>query len=136
MTMSGYSSTPLLRKLGIKPGTRLYAVDPPANYRDLLGPDNQVTFCKAADKADMIHLFCRSFNAFCKSMESIRPYYEKNSAIVIWVSWYKKSSKQSTDITEEDIRQYALRGSLVDIKVCAIDDDWSGLKLVVRLKHR
>lgn len=84
----------------------------------------------------MVHLFVKSNKIFEKEMLRLKPLISKNPAIVIWVSWYKKSAKIPTDVTEDVIRNYALKNELVDVKVCAVNDVWSGLKLVVPLKKR
>ncbi|HET6254330.1 MAG TPA: hypothetical protein VFE32_09660 [Puia sp.] len=85
---------------------------------------------------DFVHLFAADRATFIKSMRSLEPVWRKNTQLVIWVSWYKKSSGIATDLTEDVIRDYALSNGLVDIKVCAVSDKWSGLKLVVPLKSR
>jgi hypothetical protein len=133
---AGYSSTPLLQKLGIKPGSRLLVVNAPDNYNDLLGADVSSMLITKKQVPDMIHLFVTSMTELRKELNSLKPLVKKNSSIVIWVSWYKKSSKQSTDVTEDHIRDLALQNDLVDIKVCAVSDLWSGLKLVVPLAKR
>ena len=83
---------------------------------------------------DIIHLFAANYASFDKGMKSIIPFYLQNKQIITWVSWYKKSSPLASDITEDDIRNYCLQHRLVDIKVCAINTDWSALKLVTPKK--
>lgn len=133
--MAGYSGTPLAKKLGIKPGTRLHVMEAPSEYRTWLEPlPTDVTFEPRDGKAncDVVHVFVDSLAALRltlpKARRSIAP------AGAIWVSWHKKSSGIPTDITEDVVRNYALETDLVDVKVCAVTDIWSGLKLVVR-KH-
>lgn len=133
--MSGYSQTPLVKKLGIKEGFTLYIKDSPFNYQELLGamPRNISVTTILAKGLDFAHCFVKSQKELAgflpKAKEAINP----NG--MIWISWPKKSSKVKTDVTEDVIRQICLPLDLVDIKVCAIDDTWSGLKLVIR-KHK
>ena len=131
MATAGYSGTPLLKKLGIRPDTRLLLVNAPVNYYSLLETDvsDQVTGPK--ETPDLVHLFVLSNKEFEASMKKLKTHIDKNRNIVIWVSWYKKSAGIKTDLTEDVIRDYALSHDLVDIKVCAVSDVWSGLKLVV-----
>jgi hypothetical protein len=134
--MSGYSGTPLARKLGIAPGCRLYLVAPPDNYGALVAPlpEGVRTVSRIGADTDIIHVFAmrraeleRALGASLKAMRA---------DAVIWVSWPKKSSGLSSGITEDVVRELALPLGLVDIKVCAVDDTWSGLKLVVRKSER
>lgn len=134
--MAGYSGTPLVKKLGIKPGWHIFADDAPSGYQALLAPlPDGVTFRSApgAD-VDMVHLFTKNR----EQMEGRLNQYLASlpSDAVIWVSWPKKASGVPSDVTEDVIREVALPLGLVDVKVCAVDDIWSGLKLVVRLKNR
>jgi hypothetical protein len=85
---------------------------------------------------DLIHLFVETKKEFESEMKGLDQVIKKNKKIVIWVSWYKKSSGIVTDVTEDTIRNFALRNGLVDVKVCAVSDSWSGLKLLVPLKSR
>lgn len=132
----GYSGTPLFKKLGIKPGFRLYVINPPQDYLDLIAPiPNDVTILKRISKnLDIIHFFSmerRELESKIKNcMQAIHP----NG--MIWVSWPKKASKVETDITEDVIRDVILPLGLVDVKVCAVDAVWSGLKLVIRKELR
>ncbi len=134
--MAGYSNTPLLKKLGIKPGFRVYLKNPPQGYLDLLKPlPDGITLLKSASKdIDVIHLFSKSRQELENLLKSSMTRIRQNG--MIWVSWPKKSSKVSTDITEDVIRDIALPMHLVDIKVCAVDEVWSGLKLVIRKEYR
>jgi hypothetical protein len=134
--MSGYSSTPLYKKLGIKEGFSVRFINPPANYNQLIGEiTKQITVTnRKGQQVDFIHFFTNSLKEFEKTLPIIKNEILKNGTI--WVSWYKKSAKKPTELNEAIIRDTALAIGLVDVKVCAIDDDWSGLKLVYRLKDR
>ncbi|OFW98857.1 MAG: DUF3052 domain-containing protein [Alphaproteobacteria bacterium RIFCSPHIGHO2_12_FULL_63_12] len=133
---AGYSGTPLWKKLGYKPGTSAYVCDAPGNYRALLAPlPEGVVFRKApGNKLELAHIFVaerRRLEIMApKLVEAIRP------AGMIWVSWPKKSSGVRSDMTEDVIREIALSLGLVDVKVCAVDEIWSGLKLVIRKELR
>ena len=133
---AGYSGTPLARKLGIKPGSRLWARNPPKDYRQLLAPlPEGVAISARSGKAfDLIHLFTASRRELAAALPGMMKSIKKEGAI--WVSWPKKASKVETDVTEDVIRELALPLGLVDVKVCAVDETWSGLKLVIRLKNR
>jgi hypothetical protein len=136
MPTAGYSGTPLIRKLGIKPGWKLRLIGAPAGYFGWLEEDLSSQLCSARAIPDFVHLFAVSRLDFEREMAGIVEICGKNSAVVIWVSWYKKSSGKATDLTEDVIRGYALAHGLVDIKVCAVSDEWSGLKLVVPVAKR
>ena len=136
MEPAGYSGTPLLKKLGIKPGYKLVLINQPENYFELLEADVTDQVCNKNEVPDLIHLFVITKKEFESEMKRLEPVIKKNKKIVIWVSWYKKSSGIATDITEDTIRNFALKNNLVDIKVCAVSDIWSGLKLLVPLKSR
>ena len=136
MATAGYSGTPLLKMLGIKPGDKLLVVNRPANYFELLEADLTSQLCKKNEVPDLAHVFAPTKKEFELQMKKLAPIISNNKKIVIWVSWYKKSSGMVTDITEDAIRNFALKNDLVDIKVCAVSDIWSGLKLVVPLKSR
>ena len=134
--MAGYSGTPLPQKLGIKPGLMVVTINPPANYRRLLGqiPDS-VTFSERLKSgSSFVHLFTSRRSEMQKKMSILRDKISDNGAI--WVSWPKKSSGISTDVTEDVIREIALPFGFVDIKVCAVDETWSGLKLMIRRENR
>ncbi|PYL95866.1 MAG: DUF3052 domain-containing protein [Verrucomicrobia bacterium] len=134
--MAGYSGTPLPQKLGIKPGLMVVTINPPANYRRLLGqiPDS-VTFSERLKSgSSFVHLFTSRRSEIQKKMSILRDKISDNGAI--WVSWPKKSSGISTDVTEDVIREIALPLGFVDIKVCAVDETWSGLKLMIRRENR
>lgn len=136
MAAAGYSGTPLLQKLGIKPGMKMLLINEPADYYELLAANISDQLCDKRETPDFIHLFEKTQKAFEEAMNKMKPVISRNRAIIIWVSWYKKSTKIATDITEDLIRNYALKNGLVDVKVCAVSDIWSGLKLVVPLSKR
>lgn len=134
--MAGYSGTPLVKKLGIKAGSRVFAESAFSGYAKLLGPlpaDARFVPKLTAD-TDIIHLFATKKRDLAHALKSLRVRIRKDAAV--WVSWPKKVSKVPTDITEDTIRAVALPLGFVDVKVCAVDEVWSGLKLVVRKKYR
>lgn len=133
---SGYSGTPLAKKLGFKPGQRVALLGAPAGYRKLLGPlpEGVVFGEKPENSCDIVHLFTKSKAELGKVLAACRKTLGPDAAI--WVSWPKKASKVATDITEDTIRELALPLGFVDIKVCAVDETWSGLKLVLRKELR
>lgn len=131
---AGYSGTPLIKKLGIKPVDKLRLIHAPAEYMRWLGEHISKQFCKEKEPADIIHLFAKNRAVFEKEMEKLLP--KLKPTVSIWISWYKKSSGIPTDITEDDIRNFALAHQLVDVKVCAVSEEWSGLKLVIPVRLR
>ena len=136
MATTGYSGTSLINKLGIKPVMKVLLINEPDNYYTLLEANISDQLCKQNETPDFVHLFVKTKKEFEASMKKINPICKRNSAVIIWVSWYKKAAKIPTDITEDVIRDYALKNDLVDVKVCAVSDLWSGLKLVVPLAKR
>ena len=134
--MAGYSGTPLPQKLGIKPGTIVVAVNAPETYRKLLNPiPSGVNFAtRPVGNTKLIHLFVKERRILQQHLSSLR--HKIADDAVIWVSWPKKSSGVPTDVTEDTIRAVALPLGLVDTKVCAVDETWSGLKLVIRRENR
>jgi hypothetical protein len=137
METSGYSRTPLARKLGIKENYSILLVKEPAHYLKLFAelPEG-LNFKKRISRAevDFIHIFCSSMSQLVKSIEKYKPILKKDG--MLWVSWPKGSSSIPTDINRDIIREYVLSQGLVDVKVCSIDQDWSALKFVYRLKDR
>jgi hypothetical protein len=131
MATTGYSGTPLLKKLGIKDNMKVQLVHAPDGYPAWLEHDIQSQLVGKKEVPDLVHLFVTSEKDFEKEMKALVAVYKANTSVVIWVSWYKKSAGIPTDVTEDIIRNYALQHGLVDIKVCAVNDQWSGLKLVV-----
>ena len=134
--MSGYSGTPLAKKLGIRAHARLYVRAAPDNYRELLAPlPEGVQSVRRIDaRTDLIHLFATRAAALARALTAARRAMRMDA--VIWVSWPKRLSGVDTDISENDVRALALPLGLVDVKVCAVDDTWSGLKLVLRKSER
>jgi hypothetical protein len=133
---AGYSGTPLPQKLGIKPGLIVVAIDAPENYRKLLGqiPSGVNFATRPVGKTRFVHLFVTRRSELAKQLSILRHKIAEDAAV--WVSWPKKSSGMPTDITEDVIRAVALPLGFVDIKVCAVDDTWSGLKLMIRKENR
>lgn len=136
MATAGYSGTPLLKKLGIQPASKVQLINQPTNYFQLLESNITKQLCPQNEIPDIIHFFASNNAQFEKEMKSLKGTIKKNPGVVIWVSWYKKNAKIPTDLTEDVIRNYALKNDLVDVKVCAVSDIWSGLKLVVPLIKR
>jgi len=135
-TASGYSGTPLARKLGIAAGSRVVVVNAPDGYRDWLAPlPEGVRFdAKVSPAVTVVHVFADRRAALKTQLGGLRERIAPNSAV--WVSWPKKASKVPTDITEDTIRELALPIGFVDVKVCAVSEVWSGLKLVIRKEQR
>jgi len=135
--MAGYSETPLIKKLGIKTGNTLMFVNEPGHYTDLLGklPENvEVVGPDHPGPVNFIHIFADNklslHNFFPPCIEKL----DKNG--MLWVSWIKQSSRLETDIKGNDVRELGLELGLVDVKVCAVDKDWSGLKFMYRKEDR
>ncbi len=135
-TMAGYSATPLPEKLGIKPGAIVVAIDAPENYRKLLGkiPSGVNFATRPVGKTKFVHLFVKERRILDAHLRSLRQKIAEDAAV--WVSWPKKSSGVATDVTEDVVRAVALPLGFVDIKVCAVDETWSGLKLMIRRENR
>jgi len=124
--MAGYSGTPLAKKLGIKPGTTILLDGAPDSY-----PTRDATIARSlSDRVDIVHVFTKSAGELAPKLRKLRASIRDDATV--WVSWPKKTSKVPTDITEDVIRDIALPMGFVDIKVCAVDEIWSGLKLVIR----
>ena len=134
--MPGYSGTPLAKKLGLKPPLVLVAVAAPEKYSVWLGklPDGVRIISKTNKPIQAAHVFVTKRAVLTKNLVTLRKQLEQDG--FVWVSWPKKASKVETDITEDTIREVALPLGFVDIKVCAVSDVWSGLKLVVRKSER
>lgn len=133
---AGYSGTPLAKKLGIKEGFSILAVSPPSHYESLVSPlPPGVQIVEQPDaNHDIIHLFTNTRDELFRSLAEYKNLIKPNG--YIWVSWYKKTAKLPTEITEDSVREAALPLGLVDVKVCAVDEKWSGLKLVIRRENR
>lgn len=134
--MAGYSGKPLAEKLGIKEGFKIVTVNQPGNYLELIAPIPQGVTVSShlADDVDIIHYFAQSRAGLAGDIEELIPRIKQNG--MIWVSWPKKSSRMGTDLTGDGIREITLPLGLVDVKVVAVDETWSGLKLVIRKEHR
>jgi hypothetical protein len=134
--MAGYSGTPLVKKLGVGEGFEILLVNAPPEYRALISPlPASVSFTTAANSStNFVHAFATKRLELARLLAGLRKTLPHDA--LIWISWPKKSSKVPTDITENIIREVALPLGFVDVKVCAVTDVWSGLKLVVRKELR
>ncbi|MEP7104189.1 MAG: DUF3052 domain-containing protein [Candidatus Dojkabacteria bacterium] len=145
--MAGYSKTPLIKKLGIRDGYKVKFINEPNYYLDLLDTvNNHILFTFNEDDLDFVHIFIITIDELKNKIEYLKKLIKKSG--MIWVSWParsrpfgragvpKQASEIFTDVTENKIRDLALSSGLVDVKVCAVDNTWSGLKLVYRLKDR
>ena len=133
---AGYSGTPLIKKLGLAPGMKAAFPGAPDHYRALLGelPEDLRLLTRLGRQMDFIHFFTAS------RAELLRRFPTLVSALaptgMLWVSWPKKTSRLDKDLAESDVRAAGLANGLVDVKICAVDEDWSGLKFVYRLRDR
>ena len=134
--MAGCSGKSVVQKLGIKPGFCIFVVQAPRAYGDIVGelPDDVTIASRLKAPLDMVHLFAIEAKGLAAKLRSYRAAIEPDG--MIWVSWPKKASGVATDLTENVLRDTALPLGLVDIKVCAIDDTWSGLKFVIPKDQR
>jgi hypothetical protein len=140
----GYSGTPLAKKLGIKPGMTVAVVGFLDDYAELVVPvpegvgmvtlDTLPNGRVSASKTDILHIFTNSRDELFRLLDEAREVIRQDG--MIWVSWYKRAAKLPTEITEDTVRDAALPLGLVDVKVCAVDEKWSGLKLVIRKELR
>ncbi|MEO0470262.1 MAG: DUF3052 family protein [Bacteroidota bacterium] len=134
---AGYSSTPLLKKLGIKAGMMMHQRFAPVSYNESLGqlPEAaQWTEQAEAGQCDFVHAFYQRETDFIQDLAELKELLKMDG--ILWLSWPKKSAKMETDLNREIIREKGLAIGLVDVKVCAVDEKWSGLKFVYRLKDR
>lgn len=131
--MAGYSQTPLQQKLGIKEDQRVRFIDAPSELSEWLGklPSLKMT---TRPPYDFVLLFVNTTSKLEEWLVKLRTQLSQDG--MVWVTWYKKASKKPTELTEDIIRDTALPLGLVDIKVCAISEEWSGLKLVIRRNER
>ena len=131
-----YSTTPLPKKLGIEENFKIKIVNAPDDYKTLLGelPKGAVFILDKKSKKNIIHFFATTMLQLVSEILLLKSEIVENG--MIWISWYKKASKIPTDITEDKIRDLALKSGLVDVKVCSIDEKWSALKLVIPLIKR
>jgi hypothetical protein len=134
--MAGYSTTPLIKKLGIKSDITACILNPPKDYFDLISPlpDGVTIMKRLAAGLDFIHCFEIDYKNFQENFRKAKAVLNKDG--LIWISWPKKSAKVATDLDENKIRDFGLSEGLVDVKVCAVDETWSGLKFVFRVKDR
>lgn len=134
--MAGYSGTPLVQKIGIKPGHRLVLRNHPPSFVKDLGqlPDGTAATDRLPGKADVVICFAERRSALEKDFPMLAAKLEVNG--MLWIAWPKKASGKPTDLNENIVRDTGLGFGLVDVKVCAIDETWSGLKFVIRLKDR
>ena len=134
--MAGYSGTPLPRKLGVKPNQRIALINAPNHFSKLLGPlpENTTIVGKLTPPLDLIVLFTDREQMLGKQFAILAAKLSPSG--MFWVAWPKKSSGVATDLVFEKVQRIGLDCGLVDVKICAVDDVWSGLKFVIRLKDR
>jgi hypothetical protein len=133
---SGYSGTPLTKKLGIKEKSDIAVINQPQNFLDILSPlpEKVSLINKLSGRIGYIHFFTKSKKELTDQFPELKKHLDPSGSL--WISWPKKSSKIETDLNENLIREIGLKNGMVDVKVCAIDETWSGLKFVLRLKDR
>jgi hypothetical protein len=133
---AGYSGTPLVKKLGIKPGFKIAILNPPAHYRQLIGelPESVTIVDDLNGPLDFIHFFTRQSAELADQFPALKQALASNG--MLWISWPKQSAKAATDLTENVVRDIGLKNKLVDVKVAAVDEFWSGLKFVYRIEDR
>lgn len=134
--MAGTSGKPISQKLGLKPGFRIFTDGAPSDYRKIIGewPEGAIIVARAAAALDMVHVFAVEAKGLAAKLTRYREAIAPDG--MIWVSWPKKASGVATDLSDVVVRDLALPLGLVDIKVCAIDDIWSGLKFVIQKRQR
>ena len=134
--MAGYSGTPLPKKLGVKPNQRIALVNAPNDFAKVLGrlPENAAIVKRLEAPLDLVLLFVDREQTLVKQFPILANKLRSNG--MIWVAWPKKSSGVATDLVFEKVQRIGLDCGLVDVKICAVDDVWSGLKFVIRLKDR
>ena len=136
METAGYSGTPLVKKLGFRDGQHVIVRQEPSHYLKLLMGLPNIEWLESAEEnsADLIHLFCTSFVELESNFSELKKALKPTGSF--WVSWPKGSSTINTDLNGNIVRRYGLLQGLVDVKVCAVDADWSGLKFMYRIKDR
>jgi hypothetical protein len=136
MKPAGYSGTPLIQKLGIRPGMRIYIQGEPKDYSQTLGPlpEAVTRLQRPGRELDFIHYFTKQANQLEARLPKLKAVLDYNG--MLWISWPKKAAKVATDVDENLVRQLGLAIGLVDVKVAAVDETWSGLKFVYRLEDR
>lgn len=132
--MAGYSGTPLVQKLGLKSGFNMRVMNEPDGYWDWISPLPDAVKIRAKANLDFAHLFVTRQALYKTEVLKLRDKLKPNG--MIWISWPKKTSKVETDLDENLIRDFALKNKLVDVKVCAVNEIWSGLKLVIPVALR
>jgi len=134
--MAGYSGTPLPKKLGIKAGSRIALVNAPADFKSVLGdlPANVEFVTRSSKSLDIILFFVLTEYALVRDFAKLAARLVPNG--MIWIAWPKKSSGVATDLSFDNVQRIGLDAGLVDVKICAIDETWSGLKFVYRVKDR
>jgi hypothetical protein len=134
--MAGYSSTPLAKKLGIKEGSRVALVNAPKDFQKTLGelPDRVKFVQRVTNLIDIILFFVTTERVLARDFAKLAKKLVTNG--MIWIAWPKKSSGVTTDLTFANVQSIGLNAGLVDVKICAVDETWSGLKFVYRLKDR
>ena len=136
MMTEGYSGKPLAQKLGIKPGERIVSIDAPDHYEQLLHPlpEGAALVDELPSTASFLHLFATQRADLVDQLRRLKPCLARGG--MIWISWPKKSAKVETDLNGNLVREEGLAAGLVDVKVCAVDATWSGLKFVYRRRDR
>jgi len=134
--MAGYSGTPLVRKLGIREGHRVAAWHPPIPYAQLVAglPNDIHLLSRPTKNLDVLHVFVSRLKDLRERMPRWKRAVRPDG--MLWISWPKKTSRLPKDLDESDVRRIGLKSGLVDVKICAVDEDWSGLKFVYRKKDR
>ncbi len=132
--LSGYSGKSLSQKLGLKPGMKAIVVSPPGEYKVWLGNKSSIITIGIPPPWDFVHLFTNKLPDLENQLSDLRSEITSNG--IVWVSYYKKSSGLPSEITEDLVRETCFPLGFVDIKVCAVSDEWSGMKLVIRKKLR
>jgi bifunctional DNA-binding transcriptional regulator/antitoxin component of YhaV-PrlF toxin-antitoxin module len=135
MKTAGYSGTPLHKKLGLKPGQRVWFSGAPRGYQAEIQKAGSFEVEKTLGaEMDFLHLFAGDLSSLKRDLPKLRDAMKRTG--ILWISWPKKSSGVATDLDENLVRDIGLKSGLVDVKVCAVDETWSGLKFVYRLKDR
>lgn len=134
--MAGYSGTPLAKKLGIKDNFRIALINAPRNFSKTLGPlpSTVKVSNRLSSELDLILFFVDSERTLAKEFADLATKLTTNG--MIWIAWRKKSSGVATDLNFVPVQRIGLDSGLVDVKICAVDENWSGLKFVYRLKDR
>lgn len=129
-SIHGYSGKPLFQKIGLKAGMKCLALNPPANYPELLSGAEGIIFLQKPEQAEVVHLFCADRMTLEQDIDMALSHVAPKG--MLWISWPKKTSSKFVDLTEDGVRELVLPKRWVDVKVCAVDHDWSGLKFLRR----